>query len=110
MGWGDCGTDEDGRPIGYVFAATCDEEGCEAKIDRGLGYACGGMHGFNEWDCDKYFCGDHLIMGAPVQLCKACSQRHSKLPPEECNVDEYRRCLIHEATGHFDFYDSPKEG
>lgn len=59
MGWGDCGTDSKGRPIGYVHEATCDFPCCEAKIDRGLAYACGGMHGENE-GCEGYFCPAHL--------------------------------------------------
>lgn len=59
MGWGNCGTDSKGRPIGYVFAATCDHPGCKAKIDRGLAYVCGIMHGQDEWSCERYFCSEH---------------------------------------------------
>ena len=59
MGWSDCGVDSNGRPIGYSYDATCDHPGCEASIDRGLSYACGGMHGENE-SCEFYFCSDHL--------------------------------------------------
>ena len=36
MGWGDCGTDVNGRPIGYLYESTCDHPGCNKKIDRGL--------------------------------------------------------------------------
>jgi hypothetical protein len=60
MGWGDCGTDSLGRPIGYVFEATCDFGGCLARIDRGLSYACGGMHGDDETSCELYFCPKHI--------------------------------------------------
>lgn len=60
MSWSDCGTDSQGRPIGYVHPATCDHPGCDAKIDRGLSYACGGMHGEDEVSCEKYFCEAHL--------------------------------------------------
>lgn len=35
----------DDVPIGYAWEATCDHPGCEKQIDRGLAYACGGMHG-----------------------------------------------------------------
>lgn len=77
MGWGDCGTDSEGRNIGYVWEAICDHEGCETEIDRGLGYACGGMHGEDEHSCEKYFCGEHLRYaelpdGECVQLCHEC--------------------------------------
>lgn len=70
MGWSDCGTDDLGRPIGYGFAATCDHPECEKKIDRGLAYVCGGMHGcepvYNAQGefintCGRYFCEDHRI-------------------------------------------------
>lgn len=60
MGWAYCGEDDDGRPIGYGVAATCDHPGCVAEIDRGLGYVCGPMHGSgNEWGCGRYYCGEH---------------------------------------------------
>lgn len=59
MGWGDCGTDSQGRPIGYSFEATCDHPGCEKEIDRGLSYVCGDMHGDDEYSCEKYFCEEH---------------------------------------------------
>lgn len=61
MGWGDCGTDSGGRPIGYIFDAICDEPGCEIEITRGLAFSCGNMHGENGYDCEKYFCGNHLF-------------------------------------------------
>lgn len=60
MSWSHCGNDSEGRPIGYAHAATCDHPGCEAKIDRGLSFACGGMHGQDEVSCEKYFCEEHL--------------------------------------------------
>lgn len=78
MGWGDCGDDSKGRPIGYVFPAICDEVGCEKEIHRGLSYACGDMHGETEWGCEKYFCEEHrrnLIQDKDetlVPLCKEC--------------------------------------
>ena len=58
MGWGNCGKDRKGRNIGYVFPAKCDQKGCKKeRIHRGLFYACGGMHGENDGDCEGYFCG-----------------------------------------------------
>lgn len=60
MGWANCGTDSLGRNIGYAHAGTCDHPGCKKKIDRGLAYACGGMHGEDEVSCEKYFCEEHL--------------------------------------------------
>lgn len=67
MGWGS-GIVE-GREVGYNKEATCEQPGCSAEIDRGLGYACGATHGEDEDSCNGYFCGDHLFCG---QLCGAC--------------------------------------
>lgn len=83
MGWANCGTDSQGRSIGYAHEATCDESGCATKIDRGLSYACGGMHGdCGGQACEKYFCQSHLLsvdreaMGFTEldsgQICRAC--------------------------------------
>jgi hypothetical protein len=96
MGWANCGTDSKGRSIGYGFDGTCDHPGCKTKVSRGLGSACGGMHGEGtlggdrriDWDsmivsCEGYFCGEHLLFanlehedGAdlyPPQLCPKCA-------------------------------------
>ena len=77
MGWADCGTDSNGRHIGYAFEATCDYEGCEEKIDRGLSFVCGDMHGEDEVSCEKYFCGEHRKnyiehCGKEFQICDSC--------------------------------------
>lgn len=60
MGWAHCGDDSKGRPIGYAVAAICDHPGCDCQIDRGLSYACAGMHGQQEVGCEGYFCSEHL--------------------------------------------------
>lgn len=60
MGWSNCGTDSKGRPIGYSHDAVCDHDGCNSVINRGLAYACGGMHGQNGVDCEGYYCHKHL--------------------------------------------------
>lgn len=77
MGWADCGTDSNGRPIGYAFAATCDHPGCNKEIDRGLSYACGPMHGSGAYYCELYFCEEHQISvelkdGTCVSVCLSC--------------------------------------
>lgn len=55
MGWGS-GTNKQGRSVGYNIAATCDEDGCDEQIDRGLAFVCGGMHDGDEHGCGGYFC------------------------------------------------------
>lgn len=80
MGWGDCGFDDRGRPIGYSVSATCDDSGCEKEIDRGLSYVCGGMHGGGEAGCGGYFCEAHLYVGRSAWLCREC--RDAQVDPE----------------------------
>jgi hypothetical protein len=73
MGWsiGDHG----GRDIGYGVPAVCDKPGCDAEIDRGLSYVCGGQPYGGEVGCGLFFCDAHLFLGrsedAP-QLCPRC--------------------------------------
>lgn len=78
MGWADCGDDSKGRPIGYGYPATCDESGCTEKIDRGLSYVCGTMHGEGEIGCEKYFCqehrGNYVTHPADGQLASVCAE------------------------------------
>lgn len=88
MGWGDCGTDSKGRNIGYVWDATCDHPDCAAQIDRGLSYACGGMHGSSD-GCEGYFCGDHLSyhadgQGEYRQFCEACTKVYMEAYLDDC--------------------------
>lgn len=74
MGWSNCGTDSKGRDIGYAIEAFCDHPGCAAKIDRGLGYACGEMHGEDEVSCEGYFCEKHLsyVVNQDDKLTRVC--------------------------------------
>lgn len=74
MGWADCGFDSQGRPIGYAHEAVCDHPGCNAKIDRGLAYACGGEHLGGADYCEKYFCAEHLLMTREGQRCFECAE------------------------------------
>lgn len=94
MGWGNCGEDSKGRPIGYCHEATCDHPRCDAKIHRGLAYACGGMHGQDEYSCEGYFCSAHLTLteigedgdGRVISVCSECLQNLVKeglLAPNE---------------------------
>lgn len=71
MGWGQ-GTNKQGREIGYHVFATCDEQSCKSRIDRGLAYVCGGEHDGGEHGCGGYFCYEHLFMTKRGQLCNKC--------------------------------------
>lgn len=90
MGWGHCGEDSKGRPIGYVHQALCDHPDCTKKIHRGLDYACGGMHGEDEVSCERYFCHRHLsgwvkqpfAGGMVVSVCADCEKAWREANPE----------------------------
>ena len=98
MGWGDCGIDSEGRPIGYVFEGICDHPHCNKEIDRGLSYACGGMHGETEYGCEKYFCEEHLeefVMdenGSLISICGKCAE--ALLDSGEFYEDDMEGCLV----------------
>jgi hypothetical protein len=47
------------RDIGYGVPATCDGPGCREKIDRGLGYVCGGQPFGGSEGCGLFFCDRH---------------------------------------------------
>ncbi len=97
MGWADCGYETykgKRRHIGYAFSAMCDHPGCRRRIDRGLAYACGQMHGeLGGRACNGYFCGNHLTGLVPaeeedpladvdslkvntISVCAECNARH----------------------------------
>ena len=64
----------DGREAGYAIETTCDEPGCDTRINRGLAYLCG-HEPADGLGCGDYFCGEHLYLGAPWpggQWCRAC--------------------------------------
>ena len=88
MGWADCGTDRDGRPIGYAFEAECDHPECSVQIDRGLSYVCGDMHGEDEYSCGKYFCETHRSRWIPghirnIRVCQSCAKLYEEFHNEE---------------------------
>lgn len=53
MGW--AVGNRDGRDIGYGVPGQCDKPGCQARINRGMSYACGGR-------CGRFFCSEHLTL------------------------------------------------
>ena len=83
MGWGNCGTDSQGRPIGYVFEAICDHPDCNEVIDRGLSYVCGDMHGEDEYFCEKHKHSVQYPDGTCTSLCDDCYDLYVKMIKEE---------------------------
>ena len=109
MGWGNCGEDSNGRPIGYYHDGTCDYPECNAEIDRGLAHACGGMHGdgsylggseeveWQDWSCEGYFCGKHLrgahlahMVGKEYYTPTFCITCAENLERAYCEDEEWR--------------------
>jgi hypothetical protein len=81
MGWAHCGVNpETGEAMGYGVAGICAHPGCDAKINHGLAYACGGMHEGGEHGCGRYFCAAHLFHAftegeeMSPQLCEGCAE------------------------------------
>ncbi|MGL5485874.1 MAG: hypothetical protein ACRDC6_06240 [Shewanella sp.] len=99
MGWGSCGEDSKGRPIGYMHDAKCDHPDCNKTIDRGLSHACGGMHGNTEYGCEKYFCEDHMSNvikccdGDYVRVCDECAK--TLIDGGEMYLDEDEGVIAH---------------
>jgi hypothetical protein len=86
MGWS-VGYDSNWkRDVGYGVPATCDHPSCNAEIDRGLSYVCGGDPFGGEHGCGLYFCTDHLVYAGDardnVQLCPACRYGKKRYTPK----------------------------
>lgn len=77
MGYGHYKVWRNGREIhaGYDVRATCEENGCDSQIWRGLGCLCGDSPGGGEYGCGGYFCEDHLyipVAEKPSWNCRKC--------------------------------------
>lgn len=68
------------RDIGYGVPATCDHPGCNAKIDRGLSYVCGGEPYGGDEGCGLYFCHEHLFIDDGPQRCERCCDGEDPFP------------------------------
>lgn len=89
MGWG-YGILADGREAGYNVVAKCEEPGCLERIDRGLAYLCGMMHGQDDEEgCGHYFCSRHLFYGGPNQMCAKCLKDWEEFHPENDSLLTY---------------------
>jgi hypothetical protein len=75
-------------PAGYGITDVCFEDGCTAKIDRGLSYLCGMTPGrADEHGCGHWFCDAHLY-AAPegidgCYLCNDCTLQYDGVDDDE---------------------------
>jgi hypothetical protein len=75
MGWSIGYDDRWKRDVGYGVPAVCDEPGCDTRIDRGLGYVCGGEPFGGEEGCGLFFCSRHrflYVRGKSHVVCARC--------------------------------------
>ncbi len=74
------------RDVGYGVPATCDQPGCGERIDRGLGYVCGGQPFGGEHGCGLYFCEAH----GGGERCERCYDDADPFDPTP-DVEEWIR-------------------
>lgn len=77
MGWSIGHDDKWQRDIGYGVPAVCDHPDCNAEIDRGLSFVCGGEPYGGEHGCGLFFCSKHrqgreFEDGCCVEVCERC--------------------------------------
>lgn len=98
MSWA-VGTNKEGRDVGYGVPCKCDVPNCDADIDRGLAYVCGGMHDGGENGCGRYMCAAHLHYGpGPIQaLCTPCLKGAKPYPPKPDVREWIEHKLTHES-------------
>lgn len=73
---------------GYGVAATCELDGCDAEIDRGLAYLCGRTPGGDEHGCGGYYCASHLYITGEDEvgdLCGPCIATYRREHPRDAD-------------------------
>lgn len=94
------------RDIGYGVPAKCDHPGCDADIDRGLAYVCGGEAYGGDLGCGLYFCEKHRHYGPAgfdddnplargAELCQHC---HAKDDQEFTPTPDVPEWITHKLT------------
>ena len=81
------------RDIGYGVPAYCDHPRCNAEIDRGLAYVCGGEP-YGGDGCGLYFCYKHLNGAGVGQRCARCRNRK----PPFAAKPEHPDWMVHKLT------------
>jgi len=90
MGWSIGQDIRWGRDIGYCVPAVCDHPDCNADINRGLSYVCGGHPYGGERGCGLFFCRRHLRLHERLpQLCERCSPRRLRPFAAKPDVQEW---------------------
>jgi hypothetical protein len=82
------------RDIGYGVPAICDHPGCGEKIDRGLGYVCGGAPYGGDQGCGLYFCSKHRDHH---DLCARCAVNADPFDATPDSLEWVNHKLTHES-------------
>lgn len=81
MGWSAGYNTTWDRDIGYGVPAKCDQPGCAAEINRGLGYVCCRQQVYGgEEGCGLYFCESHRWCDAKGR-CERCAAGQPPFEP-----------------------------
>ena len=79
MGWSIGYDEQHQRDIGYGVPAYCDHPGCNAEIDRGLGYICANEEpGGGDEGCGLFFCDEH----GGGNRCECCTHARPPFKPK----------------------------
>ena len=101
MGWSIGYDDHWDRDIGYGVPATCDHPDCDAEIDRGLSYVCGGEPYGGEHGCGLFFCPAHLAFSGGrrghTPLCARCYHGRQPYTPKPDRPEWIAHKLHHES-------------
>lgn len=82
MGWS-IGFDSTwNRDVGYGVPAYCDHPECNAEIDRGLAYVCGGEPFGGDEGCGLFFCAEHMAGFDRSQRCECCAKGRQPFKPK----------------------------
>lgn len=100
MGWSIGYDSAWSRDVGYGVPAFCDHPKCNAEIDRGLAYVCGGQEPYGgEHGCGLYFCSEHLAYYSSTRHshCARCGRYRKPFKPKPEHPDWIRWKLTDES-------------
>jgi len=100
MGWS-IGYDSNWkRDVGYGVPSVCDHPDCNEKIDRGLGFVCGGEPYGGEKGCGLFFCEKHRFFSKhddDPKMCERCCDGEEPFNPKPDTEEWKRHKLTHES-------------
>lgn len=84
------------RDVGHLVTAYCDHPGCNAVINRGLAFTCGGEFMGGDHGCGLHFCPEHLTYGdGDHRVCERCAAGERRFDVKGDHPDWMRHKLEH---------------